>query len=187
MCERPEQRQTRVDHRGELAGEDRDVLELDLRPPKPGILMLGSRATCRTSARWRWACSPSGGACWRRASRRRPRASPRAPCRPGRGPCRRRSSGIRPPSSAAGRRRRRSSSLAHRSSAISMRDRAALHERRRATGPSYHAVLPAGLHQRVDLVGLALTDEVADGRRGDQHLGGDRPARAVGGRAAAAG
>ena len=38
-----------------------------------------------------------------------------------------------------------------------------------------------GLHGRVDLVGLALADEVADRRRGDQHLGGDDPPTTVGG------
>ena len=36
-----------------------------------------------------------------------------------------------------------------------------------------HAVLRAGLHGGVDLVGLALADEVADGRGGHQHLGRD--------------
>ena len=45
-----------------------------------------------------------------------------------------------------------------------------------------HAELPAGLHQRVDLVDLPLPDEVADRRRRDEHLGRDRAARAVGGR-----
>src|SRR3954453_16160578 len=43
-----------------------------------------------------------------------------------------------------------------------------------------HAVLATGLEHRVDLVGLALADQVADGRRGDEHLGGADAARAVG-------
>src|SRR3954454_17754413 len=43
-----------------------------------------------------------------------------------------------------------------------------------------HAVLAAGLEHRVDLVRLALADQVADGRRGDEHLGGADAARAVG-------
>src|SRR3954451_8149087 len=42
-----------------------------------------------------------------------------------------------------------------------------------------HAVLRTGLQRGVDLVRLALTDEVADRRGGDQHLGGDDPAGAV--------
>ncbi len=33
-----------------------------------------------------------------------------------------------------------------------------------------HPVAAARLHRRVDLVDLALADQVADGRRGDQHL-----------------
>ena len=43
-----------------------------------------------------------------------------------------------------------------------------------------HALLGAGLHGRVDLVRLALADQVADGGRRDQHLGRDGTARRVG-------
>src|SRR3954451_11821627 len=45
-----------------------------------------------------------------------------------------------------------------------------------------HAVGPAGLERRVDLVALALADQVAHGRRGDEHLAGADTALAVDGR-----
>ena len=45
-----------------------------------------------------------------------------------------------------------------------------------------HAVRRAGLEHGVDLVGLALADQVADRRRRDEDLGRDAPAGAVGGR-----
>src|SRR5215207_147831 len=45
-----------------------------------------------------------------------------------------------------------------------------------------HAVGAAGLERRVDLVGLALADQVAHGRRRDEHLAGAHPALPVGGR-----
>ena len=45
-----------------------------------------------------------------------------------------------------------------------------------------HSVLAAGLDQRVDLVRLALADQVAHARRRHEHLGGDAAALAVGGR-----
>ena len=44
-----------------------------------------------------------------------------------------------------------------------------------------HAEPAAGLHRRVDLVDLALADQVPDRRRGDQHLARHRTALAVGG------
>ena len=47
--------------------------------------------------------------------------------------------------------------------------------------------LRAGLHLAGQLVALALADQVAHGRRGDQHLDGGRAARAVRASAAAAG
>src|SRR3954469_17194381 len=43
-----------------------------------------------------------------------------------------------------------------------------------------HAMCGAGLERRVDLVCLALADQVADRRSRHQHLGGDRAALAVG-------
>ena len=43
-----------------------------------------------------------------------------------------------------------------------------------------HALAEARLERRVDLVGLALADEVADGRRRDQDLGGDDASLAIG-------
>src|SRR6188508_2424796 len=43
-----------------------------------------------------------------------------------------------------------------------------------------HAVLPARLQRRVDLVRLALADQVANRGGGHEHLGGDRAALAVG-------
>src|SRR5687768_10797525 len=45
-----------------------------------------------------------------------------------------------------------------------------------------HAVLPAGLHRRIDHVGLPLTDEVPDRRRRDEDLARHRTAGSVGGR-----
>ena len=59
--------------------------------------------------------------------------------------------------------------------------RPALHEVGEVLVQRVHAVLRAGLHGGVDLVGLALADEVADRRGRDEHLGGDDPAAAVGG------
>jgi len=43
-----------------------------------------------------------------------------------------------------------------------------------------HAELPAGLHGRVDLVGLSLSHEVAHRRRGDEDLGRNGAALAPG-------
>src|SRR3712207_8987651 len=44
-----------------------------------------------------------------------------------------------------------------------------------------HAVAGPGLHGRVDLVGLAVADEVPDGRGGHHDLDPHNPAVAVGG------
>src|SRR4051812_21930784 len=43
-----------------------------------------------------------------------------------------------------------------------------------------HSVLRARLQRGVDLVRLALADEVADRGRGDENLGGDNATRAIG-------
>src|SRR5215210_7895791 len=55
-------------------------------------------------------------------------------------------------------------------------DPALLDEVREVLVHRVHPVLRPGLHGRVDLVGLAFTDQVPDGRRRDQHLGRDHPA-----------
>src|SRR3712207_4813065 len=63
-----------------------------------------------------------------------------------------------------------------------LRDLALTHERRERGVHRLHPGLRAGLHDRHDLVGLALADQVADRRGGDEHLARRDAARAVGGR-----
>ena len=77
---------------------------------------------------------------------------------------------------------RSSSGLDERVSAIVLRDPARADEAGERGVHRLHAVRRARLDERVDLVRLALADEVADARRRDQHLGGDAAAAAVGGR-----
>src|SRR3954447_17980096 len=60
-------------------------------------------------------------------------------------------------------------------------DPATLHELRQVLVHRVHAVAGPGLQRAVDLVRLALTDEVADGRGRHQDLGGNGAARPVGG------
>ena len=72
--------------------------------------------------------------------------------------------------------------MAQRSSAMSSEIRCAAHELRERHVHRDHAVATARLEHRVDLVRLALTDEVADRGRRDHHLARDRAALAVDGR-----
>src|SRR3954447_18865260 len=58
-------------------------------------------------------------------------------------------------------------------------DPATLHELRQVLVHRVHAVLGTCLERAVDLVRLALTDEVADGGRRHEDLGRDRSASAV--------
>src|SRR4051794_6374623 len=60
-------------------------------------------------------------------------------------------------------------------------DPAALHELRKVLVHRVHAVLRTRLERAVDLVRLALTDEVAHRRRGHEDLGRDCAAPTVGG------
>src|SRR3954465_4446026 len=62
-----------------------------------------------------------------------------------------------------------------------VRDVAALDELGQVLVHRVHAVLGAGLQRAVDLVGLALTDEVADGGRGPKDLCRHRTAPTVSG------
>ena len=166
-----EQREAGVDHRRELAREDRDVLELDPVGPKPGILTSLVSDLPPTSARSRWACSPSGAACSTTSCALSASSEPSTSLpalvadlvREGR----------RHQAAQLGCwiRRRRSSSLVQRSSASSSVIVPVLTSAGERLVHRDHAVLPAGLQHRVDLVDLALTDEVADRRRRDQHLG----------------
>src|SRR3954454_24689642 len=55
-----------------------------------------------------------------------------------------------------------------------------LHEVSQMLVHRVHAVLRTGLQGGVDLVGLALADQVADCRGGHEHLGGNDATRAVG-------
>ena len=73
-----------------------------------------------------------------------------------------------------------SSASWQRSYASCWRDLARLHEVRERLVHRLHAEPAAGLHDRVDLVDLALADQVADRGRGDQDLDRDAPAAPVG-------
>ena len=91
---------------------------------------------------------------------------PRRPCR---------SAATPPPPT----RRWSSSGSWHRSNAIGLADPPGLHMRGDRHVHRLHAEPPARLHRGVDLVHLALTDQVADGRRRHEHLGRDDPALPV--------
>ena len=75
-----------------------------------------------------------------------------------------------------------SSGTEARCSASCAGDRAAADEPREVGVHRLHPDRAGGLQRGVDLVGLALADQVADRRGRDQHLAGDDAAHPVGGR-----
>ncbi len=76
------------------------------------------------------------------------------------------------------------SSSGHRGALLGQRagDPALAHQPRQVGVHRLHPDRAGGLHRGVDLVGLALADQVADRRGRDQHLAGDDAAHPVGGR-----